>query len=152
MLLTEMRRLRTSRLMQLVITMVWCGVIAARPIALPCPVGGHGAHSTSSGHAVSGHAEEMVGHEMAGHDMAGHEMSGHQMPAAPDSPTPAHQCDCLGHCCSTAAALPAPAPGLVTVAEAHRSPPPSEPHARPTPAWRDFVLPFAIAPPVSAHS
>lgn len=140
-----MLRLRASRLMQLIMTMVWCGVVAARPMALPCPVGGHGAHQTEATHAPS------VSAPADAHSAHGH----HGAPATPTpAPThaPAHQCDCLGHCCSTALAMPATTPAISSIVEQAMPATPSAPNARVAAAWTDFVLPFAIAPPVSALS
>jgi hypothetical protein len=143
--------------------LVWCGIVAARPVALPCPTGGHGAHTQASGAPLppaataSAPSASHGAHDAhAGHRPAAAPSSISEQPdATPHGPThdaPAHTCDCLGHCCATAV-LPLHVFPISHVASAAID--------RPTfivsrsgfvPEWIDFVLPFAIAPPVSART
>jgi hypothetical protein len=136
-----MRRFRASRVLNALAALVWCGVVAARPVAAPCPMGGHG--TSHSAAAVSGsHADH-------GTNAAPHSDASHHAPA-PDSSTPQHHsCDCLAHCCASAAA-PAPTLSLILAFPAIESvvASPAAP-TRYVAGWTDFVLPFAAAPPVS---
>ncbi|MBL0173039.1 MAG: hypothetical protein IPP90_20565 [Gemmatimonadaceae bacterium] len=131
--------------------LVWCGIVAARPVAMPCPMGGHGAAHQAVQGGVSTAAHVMHGQQA---DMA-HEGMGtpDAAPAVPGNPdNPRHTCDCLAHCCASVAALPGVVAPLVAIVEAAAEP--SNPQAQTSyvSVRGDFVLPFAIAPPVSART
>lgn len=143
--------------------LVWCGIVAARPVALPCPMGGHGGHAQAPGVSKpSAHtpSESRVSRAVldahAGHLLAAAvpTVAEHGAPAThgPSPDAPVHTCDCLGHCCASAV-VPRHVFPISHVASAEID--------RPTfivsrsgfdPEWIDFVLPFAIAPPVSART
>jgi hypothetical protein len=92
---------------------------------------------------------------MSAHDMSAHDMPDQAMSAPLGSPAPTdslpapHTCDCLGHCCATAVALPALSSTTVTVEAVRVRPLPMVARTSYVAIRVDFVLPFAIAPPVS---
>ena len=135
-----MRRFRTSRILNALAALVWCGTVAARPVAVSCPMGGHG----SAQHSATAESESHAAH---GAPVA----TPHHAPErAPDSLP--HSCDCLAHCC---ASVVAPTPTLtatlaVSVGDSDAASPVAQtPYVA---VWTDFVLPFAVAPPVSART
>ncbi|MEQ1692498.1 MAG: hypothetical protein ABMA00_14510 [Gemmatimonas sp.] len=138
-----MRRFRASRVLNALAALVWCGVVAARPVAAPCPMGGHGtAHSAPA--VSNSHATHAAHGVPTG--------TSHHTPAPSDSSTPLHSCDCLAHCCASALA-PTPSLSAILAFPAIDSEAPS-PVAQThyIAAWTDFVLPFAAAPPVSVRT
>ena len=156
---SRVARGRVSRLVHALMMVVWCGVVAARAVAMPCPTGGHGLHGQLPATPIPSALPASAHHGQGAH--AGHQLwdsssavseHAHSSPHGPTQDAPAHSCDCLGHCCATAVVLPPVFP-IGTIA--------SPAIARPTfvvsrsvfvAEWIDFVLPFAIAPPVSAHT
>ena len=130
--------------------LVWCGIVAARPVAAPCPMGGHGERhrdvpgAPSLTHGSHGQPVGAVG---------ANEANPVTTKGSPiDSESSQHACDCLAHCCAPAAALPQAFADVVAPIE--RDVKTAAPIA-PThyvAAWVDFVLPFSIAPPVSART
>jgi len=143
--------------MHVIAALVWCGVVAARPMAMPCPMGGHGegheaaAHSGHIGTSADASADASHGHHVG---MINASPAG--LGATPESPrTPApkeHSCDCLGHCCAVLATRPGASAPVVAFVEHAVEPPAPHVEVRYIAAWTDFVLPFAIAPPVSART
>ena len=143
--------------------LVWCGIVAARPVALPFPTGGHGAHtqasaaprpSTTTASAPS--ASQGLHDAHAGHRLAATPSSISEQPdTSPHGPphdAPAHTCDCLGHCCATAVHPPHVFPISHVASAAIDRPTFIVSRSGFDPEWIDFVLPFAIAPPVSART
>jgi hypothetical protein len=144
-----MFRSRVSRLAHAFLGLVWCGTVAARPVALPCPMGGHGrehAH-VATAQPPSSHASVAAhGH----HHVAAVQVESGPTDAAPAVPAPAapaHSCDCLAHCCASAVAAPAQFAQTIATAERHNDSAPLRAQSEHVAAWVDFVLPYAIAPP-----
>ena len=122
--------------MHAIMALVWCGAVAARPMTLPCPMGGHGA----------GHDATVISH--VGHTQ--HTGVGTAKHAPTEQPADAplsHPCDCLGHCCATAVVAPLADSHIVAVIE----PPVGVWYPTSATTPRDtrtpFVLPLAMAPP-----
>lgn len=112
-------------------------------------------HSTAHGatHDTPAAGSTVRHHEHGG--MAGRDEGPSATPTLPDNPvhpaTP-HTCDCLAHCCATSLALKdahAPAISIVVVTPDTWRATTQTGHTR---AWVDYVLPFAMAPPVSVHT
>ncbi len=166
-----MSRLRKSWLMQAVMALVWCSFIAARPAVLSCPSGGHGAehgmaHGAMQGMSapaespidVNGSALTSAAHAASVHEeSAPHAHMAHTAPATTSdgqgerSPAP-HPCDCLGHCCAIVAMPQQPAAVVLRVVERVGQVSLPQEHPALVTRWVDFVLPFAIAPPVSVRT
>jgi hypothetical protein len=145
-----MARRRVSRLLHAVMALVWCGIVVARPLAMPCPTGGHGTH----GPVASAPGPEAIA--ASAHDAhAAHAAHGPTSSATHEAPAqdaPAHSCDCLGHCCATAVVLPPVFPASDLATSTRARPAFAVDGISFVAAWTDFVLPFAIAPPVSART
>jgi hypothetical protein len=136
--------------MRAVMALILFAFVTARPASLPCPMGTHsGTHSGahSAAHGLQSRSPD-VHASMAG-------MMAHGSGVSSDTPAQkapvSHGCDCLSHCCVTAILTIA----HVTIGQSALLLTAHEPHeargTRLAREWTDFLLPFAIAPPVSTR-
>jgi hypothetical protein len=143
---------RYRRWVASLLSALWLVATAARPSSIACPMGGHDSahgagHSSAQVHSGRGARGPERTTDASAHD--GHYLGAHNShsQSTPSPDAPAAPCDCLGHCCASAAHVAPVAPIITSTHTLARSP------VAPTVAKTavqprvDVVLPFATAPP-----
>jgi len=138
--------------MRVFVMLAWFGMVHASTTVAPCPMGANaGAKAMHSAHAGDVMEHSPTGHHHGAATTSEKSVDGHRTVPSDRSTLP-NDCDCLSHCCAAPTIYETVATEVAVAITVELTTSPTRHTGSAVSAWVDFMLPYAIAPPLRAFA